>query len=192
MYFHLELETMAIGHSSAQCWPCELRCRWGSFNSATSSAHKQYIHWEFSAVARTQNIQWVIAAVVMHSLCHCACSRLTIQNFPTRQTHRLLSPREESNRFNIHTARLRDPSRMWWCLIAKFVEMLAVSCEFGSLHSSCSRFVCCVCERGNSIRKLEESKRSNEKRSSKVSFLIRCDISLVDISTGGHKNVHEQ
>ena len=60
---------MAIGHSSARCWPCELRS--GSFNSATSSAHKQYIRWEFSAVARTFNelLQpwWCIHCVIVHA-----------------------------------------------------------------------------------------------------------------------------
>ena len=120
---------MAIGHSSARCWPCELR--WGSFNSATSSAHKQYIRWEFSAVARTFNelLQpwWCIHCVIV-----LAFEVILLGDLPYKIAQKTASSVAESTRriqrLNIHTARLRDPSRniMWWCLVAKFVEMLAV------------------------------------------------------------------
>ena len=148
-YFHLK--TMAIGHSSARCWPCELR--WGSFNSATSSAHKQYIRWEFSAVARTFNelLQpwWCIHCVIV-----LAFEVILLGDLPYKIAQQdRLSAAESTRRIESvqysHSS-IKRPFEEHYVIVSDRQICWDVGHLVSLVHCG-GRFVCCVCERHSSI-----------------------------------------
>ena len=144
---------MVIGHSSARCWPCELR--WGSFNSATSSAHNQYIHWEFSAVARTFNESlqpwWCIHCCVIML----AFEVILLGDLPyTKLTDKTDSPAAESTTriqsVQYSHSSIKRPFKEHYVMVSDRKICWDAGCLVSLVHCG-GRFVCCVCERHSSI-----------------------------------------